>query len=861
MNFRIILIFLFFTFLNASTLEKINVQLNWNYQFEFAGFIAAKEKGLYKELGLDVSLMQFNNKDKLVDRLINKEYDFLVTNSDFLFHKKTEESLILLSSYFKQSPVALVSQKDIFSLYSLKNKRFPFYDHLLKKGSIPFMLEKLDINNSRIKYIKSKDRLKDFQNKKIDAMSVFVSDELYEFEKRAIKYNIFYPSNYGLNAPELNVISTKNFFNMRKNLVRKFIQATNEGWDYALKNKSEIIDIIYNKYSQVKSKEALAYEANIIEKLILEDIYPLGSINIDKFSTYFNYLKNEKKIAYDPASIIYIPKELQLTKKEKNWLLKTKKLEVLVSNKNAPYIFYDEEKKVYDGILVDYIKELRNILNIDFDFVLNREQKSLSFINILESPSISLLRKKDNYITTSSDFLKKRVITDNVLVFNSLKKDFKELDIILLKDYEKSLSLIKQNKKDFFLTNSISHKYWSKKQDSDSLKFEFNAEHNIPYFLEINSVLSNDAINVIKKAIKKIPRNKKDKIYRKWTLSDEKENFDYRFFYKILFFVLLAISVVFIWNINLKKVVNKKTKEVNELLKTLELKVEQRTQSLNKTKVDLENYIEKTLSSIKYASLIQNTIIPKSIELESAFDDSFVIWEPKDIVGGDIYLFETLKKDEEYLLIVIDCTGHGVSGALLTMLIKAIERQLINLIRNSKKELSPAKILEYFDKTLKEVLRQDKSLKSLEAGCDGGVLYYNKKENFIKYAGAKTPLYYVKNEEVHILKSTRRSIAYKTSQVKKEFEEYKIKIDSPMSFYLSTDGFIDQTGGEKGFCFGKNRFIDLLKANYEKEAFWQKNTLQKSLSEYQKDFSQDDDITVIGLKLNYDYKNSVTYNI
>ncbi len=114
----------------------------------------------------------------------------------------------------------------------------------------------------------------------------------------------------------------------------------------------------------------------------------------------------------------------------------------------------------------------------------------------------------------------------------------------------------------------------------------------------------------------------------------------------------------------------------------------------------------KVTDSIEYASLIQHSLVPTNELFDKYFNDYFTIWYPKDIVGGDIYLFEELKDGEECLLMVIDCTGHGVPGAFVTMIVKAIERQIITTILNTPNmKVSPAWILKYFNQTMKKTIK------------------------------------------------------------------------------------------------------------------------------------------------------------
>ena len=289
-------------------------------------------------------------------------------------------------------------------------------------------------------------------------------------------------------------------------------------------------------------------------------------------------------------------------------------------------------------------------------------------------------------------------------------------------------------------------------------------------------------------------------------------------------------------------------KKVEELSKNLEIKVIQRTKDLFAAKKEIENIHKRTKDSIEFASLLQNALLPSKEVIDKYFSDEFIIWKPKDIVGGDIYLFDELRNKNECLLMVIDCTGHGVPGAFVTMIVKAVEREIVSkIIEDDTLEVSPAWILSYFNKTIKTLLKQDKNSKS-NAGFDGGILYYNKDQNIIKYACANTPLFYV-DDEVKIIKSNRYSVGYKQCDIKYEYKEDIIQVKEDMNFYITTDGYIDQNGGEKGFPFGKKRFKQLIEENYHKEMKTQKEIFMQQFYKYKKSEVQNDDITLIGLKI------------
>ena len=295
-------------------------------------------------------------------------------------------------------------------------------------------------------------------------------------------------------------------------------------------------------------------------------------------------------------------------------------------------------------------------------------------------------------------------------------------------------------------------------------------------------------------------------------------------------------------------------KEVEELTANLEIKVKERTADLENAKKEVETIHKHTRDSIEYAALIQCALIPDKSLFEEFFQDFFVIWQPKDTVGGDIYLFEKLREEDEALLIFVDCTGHGVPGAFVTMLVKAIERQVIAEINNNKEmEVSPAWIMGYFNKAMKNLLKQHDVNSISNAGFDGGVIYYNKKEKILKFSGAETPLFYIDSQkQFHTIKGDRYSVGYKKCAFDYEYKETVLKVEEGMQFYCTTDGYLDQNGGEKDFPFGKKRFRKIIEENMEYSMPDQQTILIYAIHEYEsksKESDRNDDMTVIGFKI------------
>jgi ABC-type amino acid transport substrate-binding protein/serine phosphatase RsbU (regulator of sigma subunit) len=266
-------------------------------------------------------------------------------------------------------------------------------------------------------------------------------------------------------------------------------------------------------------------------------------------------------------------------------------------------------------------------------------------------------------------------------------------------------------------------------------------------------------------------------------------------------------------------------------------------------KEEIEEIHKHTRESIEYASLIQSALIPDNKTFRNYFQDYFALWDPKDTVGGDIYLFEELRDKDECLLMVIDCTGHGVPGAFVTMLVKAIERQITAKINYSDEKVSPAKILSIFNKNMKQLLKQESIDSISNAGFDGAIIYYNKKDKILKFAGAETALYYVEDDELKIIKGNRYSVGYKKCNIDYEYKEHIIEVKDGMKFYIPTDGYLDQNGGDKSFPFGKKKYTSLILENHHKTFANQKEILLDALSVYQGDEERNDDITMVSFKI------------
>lgn len=316
-------------------------------------------------------------------------------------------------------------------------------------------------------------------------------------------------------------------------------------------------------------------------------------------------------------------------------------------------------------------------------------------------------------------------------------------------------------------------------------------------------------------------------------------------------------------NEKLEKIVAERTKEISNKNAELELqKQEINTQADNlkeineilfnknkeilKQKEEFEEVNIYLKSSIKYAETIQKSILPSKSKIDEYFD-SFIIYEPKDIVSGDFYWFAPLDKNST-ITAVVDCTGHGVPGAFMSM----IGNRLLSEIIFLEKISAPDLILKKLNLTVINALKQENS-EHVE-GMDICLIKTTKKDNnnyFVEFCGAKRNLLYFNSENntISVIKGTRKSVGGIFDSVNPEV--FSIKAFNAKSndvLYLTTDGLVDQNSNDR-MRYGSSRLIKLLEYNSIKTTDEIKQIIIESLNSFKQDSLQRDDITVLGLKL------------
>ncbi|MGB0521537.1 MAG: tetratricopeptide repeat protein [Flammeovirgaceae bacterium] len=267
--------------------------------------------------------------------------------------------------------------------------------------------------------------------------------------------------------------------------------------------------------------------------------------------------------------------------------------------------------------------------------------------------------------------------------------------------------------------------------------------------------------------------------------------------------------------------------------------------------------------SVRYAKRIQDSILLPPMQIIQNFEDGFIYFEPRDIVSGDFYWyaktesqpiyeekhgFEGVSKifkgiaDEKHVIAAVDCTGHGVPGAFMSL----IGNDLLNDIVNLQQITQADQILNELSKRVRRTLKQDQT--SNQDGMDMALCSINYAAKEVEFAGAKNGLIYIQDGELHQIKGDKMSVGGRDLYKGQLFKSHTISIEKPTTFYIFSDGFQDQFGGPNNRKFMIKRFRELLFEIHQKPMKEQHELLENTLNEWRGKLKQLDDILVIGFK-------------
>jgi PAS domain S-box-containing protein len=257
--------------------------------------------------------------------------------------------------------------------------------------------------------------------------------------------------------------------------------------------------------------------------------------------------------------------------------------------------------------------------------------------------------------------------------------------------------------------------------------------------------------------------------------------------------------------------------------------------------LEIQNKNKKITESINYAKRIQTAILPNNRVINRTLPDSFILYKPRDVVSGDFPWYIQLKND--IFIAAVDCTGHGVPGALLSL----IGYFLLNDIVRSRKVTEPGIILDLLDEGVTKTLRQDED-STTKDGMDIALCKINTQTREVEYAGAHRPLYVMKGGVMEEIKGNKFPIGGGIYKNQTNFTNTKISLGQGDSIYFSSDGFPDQFGGTEGRKFGPKKVREVIEQVYKLPMKEAHHIFDEAWENWRGDHKQTDDVLLIGIK-------------
>jgi len=321
----------------------------------------------------------------------------------------------------------------------------------------------------------------------------------------------------------------------------------------------------------------------------------------------------------------------------------------------------------------------------------------------------------------------------------------------------------------------------------------------------------------------------------------------------IILLLALGLIIMYYYSLKRSKILTAALDERNVLLEKQSKELIKQNDKIIKANEELTQLYEITndqkeeiISSINYAQRIQAAILPPETYITELINENFVFYKPKDIVSGDFYWIKQIRQN--IILVSADCTGHGVPGAFMSMLGISYLNEIVQ-----RKEVTQAnQILNELRKEIKRSLRQTGKKEESRDGIDMAVCVIDTRNSIMQYSGAYSPLYIISNiqgkPEFKEIKADLMPVGVHISG-DKSFTNHEIQLEIGDTFYLSTDGFIDQIGGSSNTRFSRKKFKKLLLEIHDQPLFEQKGILEWTLKNWMGTNPQRDDILVIGARV------------
>ena len=357
----------------ATPPEKITLQLHWKHQFEYAGYYIAKEKGYYRDAGLEVVLKELPRGRTEMELLLAGEADYAITGSNVLVDRIHGEPLVAVAAYTQYSPIALLVREDsgIRTVEDLRGKRI-----MVSKDNLTIfaMLNQAGLQSSDYTIQPQSFNLQDLVNGKTDAFAAFTTNQGFLLKEQGVSYRYIVPTDFGIDTYSDVLITTEQEATHHRQRLQNFRQATTAGWEYAYQHPEETIELILERYnSQNKSRAALEFEARELRKLVQPLRIKLGQMRTEKWEHIRQIYVEQQQIPAESSieGLLFDQKPrttVVLSQSEQAWLDRHPKFRIGVDPDWFPFEYLNEEQQ-HRGVVADIMQRISVLLGVEMRVV------------------------------------------------------------------------------------------------------------------------------------------------------------------------------------------------------------------------------------------------------------------------------------------------------------------------------------------------------------------------------------------------------------------------------------------------------------------------------------------------------------
>ncbi len=593
---------------STDDLDKVTLQLKWYHQFQFAGYYMAKEKGFYKEAGLDVEIREIDFSRDVVESVLSHEAQYATGEASLIVDWSQGKKVVVLAAILQASPIVIVTKErpDIQTIEDLDGKHFDVSGTLGDSVAIRGLLDAQNITLSQRRHRHEESDIDVLIKGHADAIIVYNTNETYQLDKRGVRYRLFHPKDYGFSFYSDLLFSSQDEVESHPQRAVAFKDASLKGWGYAFRHIDETVGVILEKYNtQGKTREELIYEAQALKKLAYYKTGKIGAINS----------KNMQKIyeAYTKIGLVKNSIDLEafmlkddrkaaelFTKEERAFLQEKGKVTVCGQRLWRPYIDFSGIHP--EGLIVDLVKEYENIIGIPFEFV--RTENWADCIARTKAHEVDIavpVSAAPNYYPHLTPT--KSVIADHLALAATVEKPFisdiantGHLKVAIYKDSDSHTDYIRSNYPDMELVYVADLQEGLKKVAEGSvdaylgsiLPITSGISRHYPKELKIISQFTDINLygsfgvqkaepiltEIVNKAIDALDPKKKKEIINSWTRVNNEKPFDYSLLRNILIGTMFGFFILLFRHFILKRQ-NKKLQAANVQIRRQQAKLKE----------------------------------------------------------------------------------------------------------------------------------------------------------------------------------------------------------------------------------------------------------------------------------------------